>query len=268
MNALILAGNGINCEQETQHACLQAKFDTADIRYGYNLLNGSITLDSYQLVVFPGGFLDGDDLGAGVAMANRVRATQQPGKAELLDQLRRFVDSGRLILGICNGFQVLVKLGLLPASNQNDLIQTVTLTHNTSGKFEDRWVYLLVDQKSPCVFTKGIEQLFLPVRHGEGRLLANDDAVLESLITNHQVPLRYYSHEEAAPTETYPMNPNGSPFGIASLSDPTGHVLGLMPHPEAYTHFTNHPYWTRLPWESEQGEGLRIFQNAYMYLKN
>jgi phosphoribosylformylglycinamidine synthase len=228
---------------------------------------GTLNLDDYAFLVLAGGFLDGDDLGSARACVNRFRYRPMPGGGAFIDRLERFVARGRLVLGMCNGFQLLVKLGLLPGGEgAGDEGRQLTLAPNASGKFEDRWVRMIADPRSPCVFTRGIAEIELPVRHGEGRLLGATDDVLDTLVEAHQVPLRYADRQGVA-TESYPENPNGSPLGAASLCDPAGRVMGLMPHPEAFHHATNHPRWTRGPLTSDEGDGLKLFRNAYRFLR-
>ena len=285
MKTLILSGFGTQCERETRYACERAGAPlgagAVDVRHISEIYTGGIPLDAYRFLILVGGFMDGDDLGSGRACANRFRYRALPaalGGGTFLDRLRRFIADGRLVLGICNGFQVLVKLGLLPGADEARLTQqapaagpaqTVSLTTNARGRFEDRWVHLRVDPASPCIFTKGLEHIELPVRHGEGRVAAPNDAQLAALVERHLTPLRY-SLPDGAPTEAYPANPNGSPHGIAALCSRSGTVMGLMPHPEAFNHFTNHPQWTRRPYppeaDAEDGDGLALFRNAYAYL--
>jgi phosphoribosylformylglycinamidine synthase I len=264
-SAIVLAGNGTNCEIETAHACRMAGFETVDIVTVWELVSGDASLDSYDFLLLPGGFLDGDDLGSAKAQANRflhtaVAKTGQP----LFNQIISFIKNGKLILGICNGFQLMVKLGLLPALSGN-FTQQVTLTNNDSGRFEDRWIWLGSNAASPCIFTKGIESLYLPVRHGEGKFVARDRDIIESLKSNNQIVLTYIEPESRRPTMKYPDNPNGSQLSIAGICDPSGRLFGLMPHPEAFLHKTNHPRWTReqLP---DEGMGPRLFKNAYEYI--
>ncbi|MBN2496675.1 MAG: phosphoribosylformylglycinamidine synthase subunit PurQ [Deltaproteobacteria bacterium] len=269
IRALVVAGNGTNCEHETAFACLQAGFDEAASVPIWDLLAGEQRLADYELLCLPGGFLDGDDLGAARACANRYRHGRIAGTGQRLwDELRAFVESGKLVLGICNGFQLLVKLGLLPAVEPAPR-QCVTLTFNDSGRFEDRWVELVCDPRSPCVFTRGLERLALPVRHGEGKLVCESEALRSQLDGAQLVPLRYAEPETGEPTERYPQNPNGSPRGAAGLCDPSGRVFGLMPHPEAYLHRTHHPRWTRGDGgQAEEGLGLRVFRNAAAFLSS
>lgn len=266
VKCIVIAGYGTNCEVETAYACKKAG-GQVDIVHISELLYGEKSLDDYHFLCFPGGFLDGDDLGAAKAAANRwrfarVKTTGEP----LFDQLMRFIEEGKLILGICNGFQLLVKLGLLPGLDYQYGKQVVTLTYNDSGRFEDRWVYLKVDRESPCVFTRGIDKIYLPVRHGEGKFIAKDAAVLGAIESTHLAVVKYSHPETETPTMEYPFNPNGSANAIAGICDPTGRIFGLMPHPEAFLDFTNHPRWTRerLP---ERGMGLTLFANAIEYIK-
>ncbi len=264
-SAIVLTGNGTNCERETAHACTMVGFDKVDIVTVWELVNGDVELAPYDLLCLPGGFLDGDDLGSAKAQANRflhtlVTKTKQP----LFSQIMTFIGDGKLILGICNGFQLMVKLGLLPALG-NSFTQQVTLTNNDSGRFEDRWVNLKANKASPCVFTKDIDTLYLPVRHGEGKFVTRDKEVLDQLKAKNQIALSYIDAETRMPTMKYPENPNGSQLSIAGVCDPTGRLFGLMPHPEAFLHKTNHPRWTRenLP---EEGMGPKLFKNALNYI--
>jgi len=273
MKTLILSGFGTNCERETEYACRSAGGKTVEIRHISEIYTRGVDPSAYGFLVMIGGFMDGDDLGGGRACANRFRHRAIPedlGGGTFLERLRRFVDDGKPVLGICNGFQVLVKCGLLPGGADPSITgeaaaQPVTITNNAGGRFEDRWVHLRVDPRSPCIFTQGIERIELPIRHGEGRMLGADDGLLPRLVERHQVPLRY-SREDGTPTENYPANPNGSALGAASLCNPRGTVMGLMPHPEAFNHYTNHPLWARRPRNGEDGDGLRLFRNAYAYL--
>jgi len=267
VKSIVITGNGTNCEMEMAHACRLAGSDEVDIVHISRLLYGEKRLDDYHFLNLPGGFLDGDDLGSAKAGANRVLHAKIAGKEEeLYDQFTRFIDQGKLILGVCNGFQLLVKLAMLPGFDGDYKRQVVTLTFNDSGRFEDRWAYLRVNQTSKCVFTKGIEGMYLPVRHGEGKFVPKDEGVLDRLHRNRQVVMQY-SHEDYADIAMdYPYNPNGSTDGIAGICNETGRIFGLMPHPEAYLHYTNHPRWTRekLP---EDGMGLAIFKNAVDFLR-
>lgn len=267
VRTIVISGNGTNCEMETAHACRVAGSDEVDIVHISELLYGEKRLDDYHFLNLPGGFLDGDDLGAAKAAANRILNAKIKGKDEkLYDQLAGFIADGKLILGVCNGFQLMVKLGLLPGLDGDYSRQTVTLTFNDSGKFEDRWVYLKINENSPCVFTRGMRGIYLPVRHGEGKFIPADDDVLRRLHEKNIVVAQYSSGDYSEPTMGYPLNPNGSIDGIAGICNETGRLFGLMPHPEAYLHYTNHPRWTRedLP---EEGMGLAIFKNAIDFIR-
>ena len=263
---LILSGFGLNCEKETAYCCRLAGGKVVDVIHTSQLIRRAIQLKEYHFLIFIGGFLDGDDLGGGRVGANRFKyGIPGASQLQLQEQLATFVEEDKLVLGICNGFQVLVKLGLLPAFQHPVGIQEVSITSNANNQFENRWVHLRANPASSCVFTQDIPHLYLPVRHGEGRLEGNREEVLTPLLTQHLVPLQYASADGRA-TERYPDNPNGSPFGIASLCNRRGNVMGLMPHPEAFHHYTNHPHWTRLAYQGEDGQGLSLFKNAYQYL--
>ena len=242
---LVVTGHGTNCHGETAYAARQAGADRVSICFFSDLTSEKESIRDYNLLVFPGGFLDGDDLGAAQAAALRWMYSSTRSGRLLLRDLEEFYAHGGLILGICNGFQLLVKLGLLPAMDKAYFQRQVSLTHNDSSRFEDRWVHLGCNPGSPCVFTRGLDRLYLPVRHGEGKLVCREEAMLDNLEKNNLVALKYIHPDTGSPTQEYPYNPNGSPSAIAGLTDPQGRILGLMPHPEAYNHPTNHPGWTR-----------------------
>ena len=264
--ALVLSGYGINCERETAQALKLAGAEP-EIVHLSDLLYGEKHLRDYHLLCFPGGFLDGDHLGAAQAAAHRLRhARLKTVRERFLDHLLEFVQAGKLVIGICNGFQLLVKLGLLPGFEGRYGERLVSLTYNDSGRFEDRWVWLKVNPQSPCVFTRGLKTLYFPVRHGEGKLVVKDEEVLSKLWNSQQVVLQYIHPEDGEPTQKYPYNPNGSVMAIAGICDATGRVFGLMPHPEAFNHFTNHPRWTRSR-PTEQELGLTLFRNAVEFLQ-
>lgn len=268
VKSIVLTGNGTNCEREMAHACRLAGSDEVDIVYIHDILSGEKRLDDYHFLILPGGFLDGDDLGAAQAGANRIIHARVKGSGEpLRDQFRRFIDGGKLILGVCNGFQLMVKLGILPAVDGEYFRQTVTLTFNDSGRFEDRWVWISINEKSPCVFTRGLKKVYLPVRHGEGKFMARSAAILKRLHRQQQVVARYCTQDSDRPAMTYPDNPNGAVDAIAGICNETGRLYGMMPHPDAYTHRTNHPRWTRedLP---EEGMGLAFFKNAVQFIRS
>jgi len=251
VKVLMLRAPGTNRDIDTRLAFEQcgAEADSALIT---ELLRGEKRLMDYQVLNIPGGFTYGDDISAGKIMANEIRL-------KLGDDINKFVADGRLVLGICNGFQVLVKTGILPGiKGKND--QPVTLTNNDSGKFECRWVYLKVNEQSPCVFTRGMRGMYVPIAHGEGKLVA-EPGMAEKLNIVVQ-----YVDEKGNTRAGYPYNPNGSINDIAGICDATGRIFGLMPHPEDFIHRTQHPRWTR---ETPRPElyGLQIFQNAVSWVK-
>lgn len=261
---LILSGMGLNCEKETAYACKRSGASQVDIVHTLRFLSGEIRLSDYSFLIFIGGFLDGDYLGSARVGVNRFKFCS-PQTLDLKTELNRFVQDGKLVLGICNGFQLLVKLGLLPEEHLAFQQQTVSLTQNQRGIFENRWVHLAVNPKNVNVFTRGIKKAYLPVRHGEGRIVITDKETVKKILSENLIAMSY-ADNNGVPTADYPDNPNGSWQNIAALSNKKGNILGLMPHPEAYNHYTNHPHWTRLSFQEEDGEGLLIFKNAYAYL--
>ena len=267
VKSIVIAGNGTNCEREVANACRLAGSDVVDIVHIAELLAGRATLDDYHFLNLAGGFLDGDDLGSAKAGANRLRHAAVKGSTfSIADQLQKFIADGKLVMGVCNGFQLMVKLGLLPALAGDYKTQSATLTHNDSGKFEDRWTYLKVDGTSPCIYTRGMNTIYLPVRHGEGKFMA-DAATIDAIAIGDQIALKY-ADANGKPTMEYPLNPNGSTIAVAGLCDPTGRLFGLMPHPEAYTHRTHHPRWTREKELPEEGMGLGLYRNAIDFIRS
>ena len=246
VKVLVLRAPGTNCDAETAFAFQQAGAVVSLIHIN-QLIRGEQRLSDYQIMVVPGGFTYGDDIAAGKVLANELRL-------RLGEDVLRFVEDGRLILGICNGFQVLVKAGILPGAD-GDGLSRLTLAANDSGKFECRWVYLGVDKESPCIFTKGMDSLYLPVAHAEGKLVA-DLSVLSDVNT-----VLYYTDEHGDRDAGYPYNPNGSVGNIAGICDASGRVFALMPHPERHIRGTQHPQWTRQG-TKEHGDGFQIFLNA------
>ena len=234
IKTLIISGFGTNSHRETAYAASLAGSDKVEIMHFADLVSLKGRLKDYQFLIFPGGFLDGDDLGAAQTAAIRWRYLKNESNIALLDMLNEFIYSGGLILGICNGFQLLVKLGLLPGLGEKKFVRQVSLAPNKSAKFEDRWVNLKVNPNSKCVFTQNLSSLKMPVRHGEGRLVAENQQLLEKLDSENLIALTYTKPDSIQPTMEYPYNPNGSVGGIAGLTDPSGHILGLMPHPEAF----------------------------------
>ncbi len=253
---LVLTGYGINCDMELAHAFKLAGADAERVHLT-DLINGTRKLDEFHILALPGGFSFGDDIASGKVLANML-------KYNLGEQIQEFIDAGNLIIGICNGFQAMVKMGLLPAFDGDYAAQEVTLTFNDSGRFEDRWVHLRGNKSSKCVFTKGINSIYLPVRHGEGKFVAKNQQVVARLKKGNQIVFQYVDSE--GNLTGYPNNPNGSIENIAGICDETGRVFGMMPHPEAFQHRTNHPRWTReeLP---EEGAGVAILRNAVEYVR-
>ena len=273
VKALVLIGYGINCDAETEVAfrLVGEAFHMAGAEVRRVHINELIfrqeSLANYHILALPGGFSYGDDIASGKVLSNKI-------KTYLGEDLQRFIESGKLVIGICNGFQVMVKSGLLPGFDGDYRTQRTTLTFNDSGRFEDRWVNLRAEDDK-CIFTRGIKRLYLPVAHGEGKFFARDD-VLKRLEDSVQIVFKYADLNGQAANGKFPYNPNGSLDDIAGICDSTGRIFGMMPHPERYLCFTNHPNWTR---EGERlkrqgaeipayGDGLKIFKNAVQYVKD
>jgi phosphoribosylformylglycinamidine synthase subunit PurQ / glutaminase len=248
---LILRAPGANCDGETQFAFEQAG-GQAERLHVNRLREQPSLLQRYQILVVPGGFTYGDDVAAGKILAVQLCHF-------LGDALRKFRDQEKLILGVCNGFQVLLKAGLLMPPDEEGPI--ATLANNASGRFTDRWIYLRATP-GKCPFLRGYEQFHLPIAHGEGNFICRAAWMLRGLEESGQVVLRYC--DEAGKPGPFPVNPNGSQGDVAGLCDATGRVLGLMPHPERHVLPTQHPRWTRNGLAAE-GDGLRLFRNAVEY---
>lgn len=266
INALVLTGYGLNCDHETAYALELAGACAARVHIN-DLIDRKAKLGDFQILVFGGGFSWGDDHGAGVIQAVRL-------KTNIGGDILEFIEKGNLVLGICNGFQTLVNLGLLPGFDHDYQTRSVALVHNDCGNFRNDWVRLKVNSNSPCIFTQGLDFFELPIRHGEGKFYA-DQLVLDRLEQNNQVVLRYASKDGSPAHGEFPFNPNGSVRDIAGICDSTGRVFGMMPHPEAYNNWTNHPDWTRQKRRNQRGApdskptaGIRIFKNAVTYLQN
>lgn len=260
----VLRAPGTNCDRETVYAfeCCGAKAQGVHL---FRLLEQPELLDQFQILCIPGGFSYGDDLGAGVVFASQLRH-------HLRDALARFLNAEKLLLGICNGFQVILKAGLLPDgiarwTRDDEGPAECTLTWNENGKYTARWVRLKV-ATSQNVFLRGIDELELPIAHAEGRLVVRQPEVLERWQRQGQMALRYipWLPDERGHAPTWPANPNGAVADLAGLSDPTGRVLGLMPHPERFLFATQHPQWTRRRARGP-GAGRRIFENAVGYFQ-
>ena len=257
---VIIRTAGTNCDYETRYA-LEKAGASVDLIHINQLVKEKGLLDLYQMAVLPGGFTYGDDIAAGKVLANQLRY-------HLLEELLRFVDEEKLIVGICNGFQVLVKMGLLPGINDLDASrdkqeQTFTLTYNDSNKFEDRWVYVKAFSNK-SVFIEKDTILYIPVAHAEGKFIERDEETLDVLFRSGQIVFKYVDKE--GKESGYPWNPNGSVGNIAGVCDPTGRILGIMPHPERYIEPTQHPRWTREGLKDE-GDGMVIFRRAVDYMR-
>lgn len=251
----VLLAAGINRDYDAVYAFEKAGADVERVHIN-TLASRKKTLKEYQILMLPGGFSFGDDIASGKVLANKL-------KYKVLDQVLELISDGKLIFGVCNGFQVMVKLGLLPGFNGNYENRLTTLTFNDSGKFEDRWVYLKVNSDSNCVFTRGIDNLlYVPICHGEGKFVAKDEEVLSEICSNQQVVVQYVDAE--GNFLSYPFNPNGSVHNIAGICDKTGRIFGMMPHPEDFIRRTHHPRWTRKDIVKD-GAGLKLFRNAIEY---
>jgi phosphoribosylformylglycinamidine synthase subunit PurQ / glutaminase len=251
---LILRAPGTNCDEEAQHAFELAGAFAERVHIN-RLREDPALLHHYQILMLPGGFSYGDDVGAGKILANQLTAF-------LGDQLRKFRDREKLILGVCNGFQAILKAGLLvpPDDDEGPL---ATLTYNIHG-YQDRWLYVKVSSdRSP--FLKGINVMHIPMAHGEGHFICRKDWIIKGLEQSGQVALRYVN-AQGGPANGFPDNPNGSQGDVAGLTDMTGRVLGLMPHPERHALPTQHPRWTREGLKAE-GDGLQVFRNAVEFFK-
>ena len=261
VKTIVLRTAGTNCDGETVFAFEQSGSDVELVHIN-RLFSGEKKLSDYQILAIPGGFSYGDDIISGRILANELRL-------RLGEDIAKFIASGKLIIGICNGFQVLVRAGILAGpltadEPVSDFTQNTTLTYNDSGKFEDRWVYLKTSGKS--VWTKGLDPVIaVPVAHGEGKFVTRDAQVLKKLQDNNQVVFRYCD-EKGGPV-SYPGDPNGSVDRIAGIGDATGKILGMMPHPERHFLTTQHPSWTRLAKKRELGQGAKMFQNGVEYIK-
>ena len=248
VRVLVIRAAGINCDEEVMHAWQLAGAETTLVHIN-RLAERAALLNDFQIVTLPGGFSYGDDIAAGKILAQRIML-------DLAEPLHRFVQRGGGLLGICNGFQVLVKTQFLPGGS--DVGGKVTVTYNDSAKFEARWVRLKVCTDR-CAFLKPGTHLEMPVEHAEGKVVTTDDTAITQLDRRGLIALRYV--DDDGRSDTYPANPNGSVSGIAGLCDATGRVFGLMPHPDRHFDHTHHPQWTSRRADGAP-DGLTVFRNA------
>jgi len=278
----VLRTDGTNCDRETAYAFNLVGGDAEivhinSLKKRYDPVKGKeINLDDYQILALPGGFSHGDYIAAGKVLAEDLRDS-------LGDEISKFFLDEKLIIGICNGFQVLVKAGFLPMTD--GLKQNATLTYNDSNRFEDRWIKL-VSPENKCIWTKGINEIYLPVAHGEGKFIASEE--IRKKLFEQGLVVYQYADSEGKPTMNFPANPNGSLDAIAGICDPTGRIFGLMPHPERYNNLRNYNLFTlqdilnrdyidknnplvaerlKLISNPKEAPGLEIFRNGIRYFK-
>ncbi|OHD13023.1 MAG: hypothetical protein A2Y34_13285 [Spirochaetes bacterium GWC1_27_15] len=251
-NVLVLTGYGINAEKELAWA-FELAGGNVKILHLEDLIENTKILFDYQIVAFPGGFSFGDHIASGKVFANII-------KYNVIDQLHTFIEQDRLVIGICNGFQIITKLGLTP-NLSGSYNQEASLIENDSGHFEDRWVWVKVENNG--IWLKDIDSLYLPIRHGEGKFIVKDDSTLDEIVKNKQIAIKYFNPNSSI--VEYPFNPNGATLDIAGVTNKKGNVFGLMPHPEAFIFTENHPRWTE--GIKEKFTGLQIFKNGVEYFK-
>lgn len=261
VKVIVLRTAGTNCDKETAFAFEEAGAQ-AQLVHINQLAGGEKRISDYHILAIPGGFSYGDDIASGKILANEL-------KFSIEDDVQKFIKDGKLIIGICNGFQVLVKAGLLPDISGDFKTIEATLTLNDSAKFEDRWVYLKRVQgpgaRGQCVWTKDVKKIiYLPVAHGEGKFIPRNNKILARLKREGMVVLEYV--DEKGKKSGYPDNPNGSVENIAGICDRTGRIFGLMPHPERHITYLQHPRWTRTK-ERGRGDGFAIFRNGVEFAK-
>ncbi len=242
----VITGYGINADNELVQAFKMCGASAQRVHINDLIADPNLLLQ-FHIAGFAGGFSFGDHLGSGLVYAHLF-------KKNLQKTLDAFIESGKLIIGICNGFQVLVKMGVLPNTKGN-WEQEVSLIHNKSGLFQDEWVTLTFNEKSPCVWTKGLADMEVPIRHGEGRFITENEETFNRLKESNLLAIKYSG-----------KNPNGSEGNVAGITDTTGRILGLMPHPEAFIFPQNHPQWTRK--KIEEASGLKIIQNGVDYIQS
>ncbi|MBI5159746.1 phosphoribosylformylglycinamidine synthase subunit PurQ [Candidatus Micrarchaeota archaeon] len=283
VKSLVITGYGINCEREMSKAFERAGAEST-IRHINDVINGKVNVLDYNVFSFPGGFSFGDDLGSAQALANLIRSSKiKTSGKKFLEAMQEFIAKGGVVYGICNGFQVMVKFGMLPGWD-NYSKQSASLAFNDSNKYEVRWVQHKVNPKTKCIAFKGIEHIYAPVRHGEGKFVVTSEygqsgeegrGILARLHEENNVLLQYAHPKTLEPTQEFPFNPNGSIDAIAGLSDATGRVFGHMTHTEAFQLFENHPCWAKIKEKNkregkpnpENGEGMKVYENIVSYLE-
>ncbi|MFH0818967.1 MAG: phosphoribosylformylglycinamidine synthase I [Patescibacteria group bacterium] len=257
---LILSGYGLNREIDAVYAWQKAGADS-DVVHVNDLIDRVKKLSDYQIFMIPGGFSYADETGSGNALANKI-------KNNLGDEIIKFINQDKLVLGVCNGFQVLVNLGLLPGINGDYSSRKVALRHNATARLQCRWVHIK-NYSHKCIFTSGIEQLiYCPVSHGEGNFYT-DSSTLQALKDNDQIVFKYTYEDGTLASGVFPINPNGAQEDIAGICDSTGRVLGMMPHAEDAVNFTNRPDWSNIQLQRPASDcdinGLKLYQNAVKY---
>ena len=258
----ILRSDGTNCDIELAYAFEKAGGKCSFVHVN-QLRNKEIKLSDFDILAFPGGFSYGDDIASGKILAIEMISF-------LKEELEKFRNKGGVIIGICNGFQTLIRTGLLPFGNLGKM--DATLAHNDSGHFECRWIRLSPEKDSVSPFLQGIEDMgWYSVNHGEGKFLA-DEKTLKKVEEQKLVAFRYVD-ENNNPTQKYPDNPNGALNAIAGITDSTGRVFGMMPHPEKFVDTTQYPNWRKVQWTFQKANikkphGLPIFENIIKYVKN
>jgi phosphoribosylformylglycinamidine synthase I len=257
---LIITGYGVNCEAESSRAWELAGAEPVQVHIN-DLIENPEQMQGFQGLMFIGGFSYADHMTSGHVFALRV-------KHHLRTELQKFIEDEKIIMGVCNGFQTMTKIGLLPGFDGDYFEPKVALMQNDCGTFQNFWVNLKFEDQSPCVFTKGLGTMPMPIRHGEGKIFTTDASVIDQIEAQGCAAVRY-ADAAGVPTQEFPANPNGSLNAIAGLCDPTGRIFGLMPHPEAYLFPENHPNWDQQKLDGnlpEQGLGLKLFKNGVQYL--
>jgi len=264
--ALVITGYGVNCDEETNYALSLAGAESQIVHIN-DLIDNKTMLKAANILAFPGGFSYADDTGSGKALANKIRNN-------VFDEIKLFIERGGLVIGICNGFQVLTSLGLLPALDNNYGEQEVALVHNDQARFECRWVKIK-NESTKCVFTKGLTEIAIPIAHGEGKFYAEPE-VLARLNQNDQIVFRYINEDGTRANGEYPANPNGALEDIAGICDESGRVLGMMPHPERAISAASHPDYQEIKEKCKRDKikipktylpALQIFENAVKYVE-